>query len=109
MSATNSTQIDNRSLSIGVLCITACVLFVGLLLTPAQERVAYAEGQSVRSGDFHMTTFRTAENREAIAVTDAAARMVIIYGWDGADRELVLLSRYDLSRFDRADRNRRRR
>lgn len=103
-----ASSVDGKTFSIGVLSITACVLFVGLLLVPANDRPAYAESQTTRGGDFHMTTFRVADSRESIAVTDAAARRVLLYAWDGADRELVLQAGYDLSRFDRAERGNRR-
>lgn len=103
-----SSGVDGKTLSIGVLSITACVMFVGLLLLPVNERPVYAESQSVRGGDYHMTTFRVASSREGIAVTDAAARMVVVYTWDATTRDMVLQARYDLSRFDLSDRDRRR-
>jgi len=108
---TTANNVDGKTFSIGVLSITACVLFAALLLVPASQQPAYAEGQTTRSGDFHMTTFRVADSRESIAVTDVAARKMLLYAWDGGDRELVLQAGYDLSRTDRADRenNRRRR
>lgn len=104
---TQAVGLDGKTFSIGILSITACVMFVGLLLAPGNTKPAYAEGQTTRSGDFHMTTFRVADSRESIVITDAAARKVLLYAWDGGDRELVLQAGYDLSRFDRVDRERR--
>jgi hypothetical protein len=72
---------DNRLFAIGVLAITACILFVGFLLVQ-NTPPAHAEGMNTAGGDYHMSTVRLSDTQEAVMVMDAAARRVAVYVWD---------------------------
>lgn len=88
--------IDGKTFAIGILSVTACVLFVGLLLvTLLPTPVANAIGQSDRGGDYIMLTQQIANNYEGIIVIDAATKRLNVYGLDAssAQKQLRLLQR----------------
>lgn len=91
MSATPSRPLDARTFAIGVLGITACVLFVGLILIAQQP--AYAIGMNDRGGDYIMLTQQLSTTTEGVAVVDAAAKQVVIYSFDYNNRSLEILRR----------------
>ncbi len=93
-------QVDGKTFAIGVLSVTACVLFVGLMLvsTPAAApTAAYAIGQNDRGGDYIMLTQQVSNTNEAVVVIDAAARWMIVYLFDYNDKTLEILERVPLS------------
>jgi 5-bromo-4-chloroindolyl phosphate hydrolysis protein len=91
MSTTPSRPLDARIFAIGVLGITACVLFVGLILISQQP--AYAIGMNDRGGDYIMLTQQLSTTTEGIVVVDAAAKQVIIYNFDYNNKALEILRR----------------
>ncbi len=86
-----SRPIDEKSLAIGVLAVTACVLFVGLLLVGSQPRAAMAIGQNDSSGDFKMLTQQVSNSTEVLVVIDAASQRMNLYRLDFSRRELQLV------------------
>lgn len=80
--AATATPLDGKSLAIGVLSVTACVLFVGYVLLLASPRSAYAIGTSDRGGDYVMVTQQLSNSQEAVVLIDAAARRMNVYGYD---------------------------
>lgn len=89
--------LDGKSLAIGVLAITACVLFVGFVLvlnTPA----AYGIGQLDRGGDYVMLTQQISTSNEGIVVVDAGSNRMVLYGFDFNQKRLTLADGFDLSR-----------
>lgn len=98
---TPAQTVDNRSLAIGVLSVTACVLFVGFLLLLATPRAAQAEAMSDRGGDYVMVTHRFSDSREGVLVMDAAAKRMIVYGFDNSRKDLLPVGSYDFGRIDR--------
>ena len=90
MSAQRNT-IDGKALAIGVLSITACILFVGLLLITLQP--AYGIGQIDRGGDYIMLTQQLTNSQEGVIIIDAASRQMTLYVLNGSNRQLQILHR----------------
>lgn len=93
----NERSIDSRALAIGVLSITACILFVGLMLMMLQPRPAYAIGQVDRSGDYIMATQQLSSSQEACVVIDAASRNMGLYLYNASNRQIQMLQRISLN------------
>ncbi len=89
-------RIDTHSLLIGVLSVTACILFVGLMLVTIQPREAQAIGMMDRGGDYILATQQFSNSSEAIAVIDAAAKVMIVYAFDYNNKVLEILERVNL-------------
>jgi hypothetical protein len=92
------TTLDGRAMAIGVLSVTACVLFVGFLLVTMMPQPAYGIGQSDRGGDYIVLTQQLSSSQEGVVVIDAAAQRLHLYGFDFNRKELVLVSRVPLDR-----------
>ena len=86
-----TTTIDNKTLAIGVLSITACILFVGLLLVTMQPTPAYGIGQTDRGGDYIMLTQQLTNSQEGVLIIDAAARQMTLYALNGSNKQLQVL------------------
>lgn len=81
--ATRGGPLDARTFAIGVLSVTACILFVGLLVvTLIAPQRAMGIGQLDRGGDYIMLTQQVANNYETVIVIDAAAKRLNVYGLD---------------------------
>lgn len=90
-----TTSIDTKTFAIGVLTIMACILFVGFLLVSAP---VYAIGQNDRSGDYIMLTQQLTSSHEGLIVTDAAAKKMILYGFDFNAKSLQIVDGFNLER-----------
>ena len=82
---------DNKTFAIGVLSITACIMFVGLMIIGTQP--ATAIGQLDRGGDYILVTQQLSNSQEGCLIIDAAARQMTLYCFNGANRQLQLLHR----------------
>ncbi len=82
--------LDNRSLAISVLAVTASVLFVGLMLVSQQP--AQAIGMNDRGGDYIMLTQQISNTDEAVVLIDAAAKQMIIYNFDYNNKTLEMIT-----------------
>ncbi len=82
--------LDGKLLAISTLSVTACILFVGLMLV--LMRPAQAEGQSDKGGDYKMLTCRVTNNVELLVVTDSAAKKTVFYEFDVANKQLRMVS-----------------
>jgi hypothetical protein len=85
--------VDAKAYAIGVLSVTAAILFVGFLLVTAFPRPALATGQNDRSGDYIMLTQQISNSVESVVVIDAAAKRMCVYGLDTGAKQLKLLQR----------------
>ena len=65
MNNSTSNSFDTKTFAIGVLSVTACVLFVGFLLIAQQP--ALASGLNDRGGDYIMLTQQLSTTTEGIA------------------------------------------
>lgn len=75
-------HLDGKTFAIGILSVTACVLFVGFLMISSTPEPAYGIGQLDRGGDYIMLTQQLSESVEGILVVDAAAKAGILYSYD---------------------------
>jgi len=87
--STPQTTIDGKTFAIGVLSITACMLFVGLLLVTMQP--AYGIGQIDRGGDYIMLTQQLTNSQEGVIIIDAASRQMSLYALNGSNKQLQVL------------------
>ncbi len=99
MSTNQPMPLDAKVFAIGVLGITACVLFVGLILISQQP--TYATGMNDRGGDYIMLTQQLSTTTEGIVVIDAAAKQLIVYDFDYNNRSLEILRRVYLDQLPR--------
>ena len=90
--------IDGKTFAIGVLTITACILFVGFLLLSMQPSTAYAIGQNDRGGDYILLTQQLTSSQEGVIVVDAAAKKLILYGFDYTKKGLRVVDGFSLTR-----------
>ncbi len=95
-----SSSLDAKALAIGVLTITACILFVGLILI--NQSPAYAIGMNDRGGDYIMLTQQLSDTTEGIVVIDAAAKQMIVYEYDYNNRSLDILRQVPLDQLPKA-------
>ncbi len=97
--------LDAKAFAIGVLSVTACVLFVGFILATLSPVPAYGVGQSDRAGDYIMLTQQLSTSQEGVIVIDAAAQRMSLYAYDYSLRRLNLIhSNFPLERLPGADR-----
>jgi len=85
--------LDGKALAIGFLSVTACVLFVGLLVVTSLPKPAFATGQNDRGGDYIMLTQQISNSTESIVVIDAASRRMNTYGYDAGQKKFRILQR----------------
>lgn len=94
--APQSPPVDNKTLAIGVLSITACILLVGFLLVTMNPRPAYAIGHLDRVGDYVMFTQQTSNSVENLIIVDAAVKRMHVYQLrNNRNLELLQVTRLD--------------
>jgi len=86
--------LNNKSLAIAVLSITACILFAAFVIVAT--RPASAIGQLDAAGDYKILTQQLTGSTEGILVIDAAAQRMILYGFDFNRRQFILLDGFEL-------------
>jgi hypothetical protein len=84
-------NVDGKAFAIGVLSVTACILFVGFLLVTMLPTPAYGIGQSDRSGDYIMLTQQVSNSVEALVVIDAATQRMNVYAMSPTGNDLQLV------------------
>jgi hypothetical protein len=87
----SASTIDSKTFAVGVLSITACILFVGLVMVTMQPMPAYGIGQTDRGGDYIMVTQQLTNSQEGVIVIDAAARQMTLYALNGSNKQLQVL------------------
>lgn len=82
---------------IGILCVTAVVLLVGLVLaTSLGGSRAHAFDVLDRGGDYVMVSGQFATNIEVVYITDIAAQRMQMYSYVLSTRQLMLWDRFEL-------------
>lgn len=71
--------VDGKNFTIGVLAVTATILFVGFLLVTRTPRSAQAIGHLDRQDDYIIMTHQISNSREQLFVVDAAVKTAIVY------------------------------
>lgn len=77
---------DRKTFAIGVLTVTAVVLFVAQFL-PVQKAEA---GFSIRDRDYSVVTARVQQGGDALYVVDNRSGLVAVYTWDPSARTVRL-------------------
>ncbi|GMU81413.1 MAG: hypothetical protein IT450_18835 [Phycisphaerales bacterium] len=91
--AAPAATLDARTFAIGILSVTACILFVGLVLVLSTPRPAFATGQNDRGGDYIMLTQQLSNSVEGIVVIDAASKRMSLYALNVGNKRLDILQR----------------
>jgi hypothetical protein len=89
--AAQPVSLDARTFAIGVLSVTATVLFVGLLMLASTPRAAHGIGMVDRAGDYIVVTQQISNSLEGIVVLDAAAKRMNIYALDANTKRIGLI------------------
>ena len=90
--------VDGKSFAIGILSVTACVLFVGLLIVTMLPTPAQAIGTSDKGGDYIMLTQQLTSSQEGVVVIDVASQRLAVYAYDINRKQLVPMSGFTLDR-----------
>jgi hypothetical protein len=81
-------NIDKKSFAVGVLSLTAVVLFVGNLLLPETATGAVA----VKERDYTAVTGRTARGGEALYLTDNRTGLLGVFAFDPGKRAITAVA-----------------
>ncbi|MGE3182102.1 MAG: hypothetical protein AB7N71_10760, partial [Phycisphaerae bacterium] len=99
--AAQTIVLDRQALTIGVLSITAAILFVGVILSLSQPTTAHAIGMNASGGDYVMLTQQLTDSQEAIIIIDSAAEKIAVFGYDFSRKVLIPIDGFDLARLRR--------
>jgi hypothetical protein len=78
---------DKKTYAIGILSITAVILFVTNLL-PVQPPVAASE--AIKERDFTVVTTRATQGGDALYICDNRTGMIAVFTWDPTARGIKL-------------------
>lgn len=104
MKPTAPRMLDGKSFAIGILSVTACVLFVGFIIL--SQTPAYGIGMNDRGGDYIMLTQQLSTTSEGVVVIDAAAKQMIVYQFDYNNKSLNILRAVPLGELPKPQRDR---
>lgn len=88
---------QSRNLAIGVLSITAVILFVGLIIVSVMPRTAVASDVSSYGGDFTITVGRVTRDTEVLYVLDNVTQRLLVYGISRKNGAVDILDGADLA------------
>lgn len=77
---------DRKTFAIGILSVTAVMLFIGQFL-PVRTAVA---GDSVGDRDYQLSTARTQQGGEALYIFQRRSGLVAVFNWDPSERRVKL-------------------
>ncbi len=83
-------RFDGQTFAVGILSVTACVLFVGFMLLV--QRPAHGYAQLDAGGDYKMLTQQVTRTTELLVVVDAAAKRAIAYEFDFTNKRLEIVT-----------------
>lgn len=89
----SAVTLDAKLFAIGILGVTACILFVGLVLVMLTPRPALAIGTSDRGGDYIMITQQLSNSVEGVVIIDAASKHMSLYTLNMGNKRLDILQR----------------
>ena len=82
---------SNKNLTIGVLSVTAVILFVGLIvvhsLAGGGQQAFAAAGAGVQSGDYMLVNGQFKVDRELFYLIDASSEQLVVYRYDEKTRQ----------------------
>src|SRR5205823_9920425 len=77
---------DRKTFAIGILTLTAVILFIGQFL-PVRTAIA---GDSVGDRDYQIVTARTQQGGDALYIFQRRSGMVAVFNWDANERRIKL-------------------
>jgi len=77
---------DRKTFSIGILSITACLLFIAQFMP---LRTAHA-ATAVKDRDYQIVTARVQQGGEGLYITDQRTGQIAVFTWDVAARTVKL-------------------
>jgi hypothetical protein len=93
---------NSKNFAIGMLSVTAVVLFVGLVIVQhVSPPPAYASGQGGITGDYVVSTARLDSTTEVLFVADTVAQEMNMYAFIPAAGAIELVQKFDLRALDR--------
>jgi len=96
--------LDRRDLTIGVLAITATILFACLLILGRQPAPAYADGMSVSGGDYVVAVGSALmADEDYVYVLDVPLERIIAYRFDAQNRQIDIVQGIELGTLRQAD------
>jgi hypothetical protein len=81
-------NIDKKSFAVGVLLLTAVVLFVGNLLLPENATA----GVVIKERDYTAVTGRTSRGGEALYLTDNRTGLIGVFQFDPGKRAITVMA-----------------
>jgi len=87
---------ESKNLAIGVLSVTAVILFVGLLIVNTRPQPAYASNVSASGGDYTLTVGRAAPDTELLYVIDNVTQRMVVYVINRATGGIEILDGMEL-------------
>lgn len=85
--------LDRETFTIGLLGVTAVVLFVALVLLAGQPPRALGMGTLDRAGDYILITQQLSNSQEGVVVIDAASKQMNLYALDNTNKQLRVINR----------------
>jgi hypothetical protein len=77
---------DRKTFAIGILTLTAVILFIGQFL-PVRTAIA---NDSIGDRDYQLVTVRTQQGGDALYVFQRRSGIVAVFSWDPNDRRIKL-------------------
>ena len=77
---------DRKTFAIGILTLTAVILFIGQFL-PVRTALA---NDSVGDRDYQLVTARTQQGGDALYIFQRRSGIVAVFNWDPNDRRIKL-------------------
>ena len=87
---------DSKNMIIGVLSVTAVVLFSTLVLVHTSQHSTALADTTDRGGDYVLTTGAFSDTDEALYVLDGFADQLNVYQYDPNRNRILLYDRKDL-------------
>src|SRR5438270_3111157 len=88
-SSTTRFPMDNKTFGIGILSLTALILFIAQFIPVRRNSAAFAS-ETVRERDYQLVTARIAQGGEALYVVDNKSGLGAVFSWDANSRSVAL-------------------
>jgi len=93
---------NTKDLAIGILSVTAVILFSALIIVQnVAPPAALAYGETSSSGDFIVTTAQLDDTAELVFILEAAQQKMNVYGFNVPAGQIELVQQIDLAPLQR--------
>ena len=79
---------DKKTFSIGILSLTAIILFIAQFI-PMRQMAAVA-ADSIHDRDYQLVTAKVAQGGEGLYVVDGKTGLMAVFTWDATSRSVKL-------------------